>query len=159
MPPPARKALEAALCAVYTAFQTAHGETAIPPDILIPALADAALAVVSPPADPKTNSQNLTLADVCQREGLPLPPSTGTEDDPHELVLRSYRTPDARSAHWTVTNTGGRKYRFLPRADARIDRFRGTNWEAVPAHQTPTVVAALRAAVAAAHPPTYQEIL
>lgn len=159
MPPPAREALEAALCAVYAAFQAAHRDATIPAEALIPALADAALAVVAPQADPKANPQNLTLADVCQREGLPLPPSTGPEDDPHELVLRSYRTPDEKSPHWTLTNTGGRKYRFLPRADARIDRYRGTNWEVVPAHHIPAVVAAFRAAVAASNPPTYQEIL
>lgn len=146
MPLPSRTDLEAALAAAYDALAAEHGANP-PREAIIATLAEAALSLAAPAVPPQQNPQNITLAELCARANLPIPPADTPEQDAHQLVLRAFKRPTGGSPYWTLTNTGGRKYRFVPAFAEAIERYRGTNWEPVPEHQVPVVVLQLRAAI------------
>jgi hypothetical protein len=151
MPTPSLETLGAALGAAYT-----QASATPPPEGLIDALARAALAAFHP--DPRENPQNITLAILCQRESLPVPPADQV-GDPANLVLRGYRRPTGASPYWVLTNTGGRRYRLLAGVQRPLERYRGTSWEEVPEHQEPAVALKLREALALAGAPEQAEQL
>lgn len=141
MAPPQRSLLRTALADAYAVVT---GHTA--PAALIDALTDAALAALLAGADPRQNPNNVTLAELCRREHLPLPPADQV-GDPEALVMRGYQLPTALTPHWTITNTGGRRYRFHADSPEPTERYRGTAWEDVPPHQEPAIVVKLRQAL------------
>jgi hypothetical protein len=145
MPTMSRKALEAALGAAYDQLAEAHGQ-APTREALIATLTDAVSALTAAP-DPTLNPLNMTLADLCRRERLPIPSADAT-GDPEMLVLRGYKMPTLHTPLCVLTNTGGRRFRFRPHSDEPMERYRGTSWEIVPTHQEPAVVKKLREAFA-----------
>lgn len=153
MPTPSQEALGVALRAAYELIVTSP-----PPKGLIDALTRATLAIIPAGADPSQNPQNISLAILCQREGLPIPPADSV-GDPATLVLRGYRRPCEASPYWIITNTGGRRYRLLAGIKRPLERYRGTTWEEVPKHQEPAVALKLREALDLARTPGQAEQL
>lgn len=149
-----RAQLQAALLAAYDAAQANNGGAAMQREALVAALTDAAFTLIDASTRrPQENPQNITLADLCRRENLPIPPANAGDPTSaaHVIVLRGYKTPHEADGYWTCTNTGGRKYRFRPEPDSLTERYRGTAWEIVPLHHIPILVVKLREAIALGH--------
>lgn len=150
---PSLSGLETALGATLDRLNAEHDGNP-PREALVAALAQAAMTAMRPTKAPRDHKDNISIADLCRREGFPVPPADAV-GDPEELVIRArYRKPGAESEYWVTCNTAGRWYRWLPSLNSYVQRrVQGNNkWESVPASQIPAAVLKLREAISLAQP-------
>lgn len=150
---PSMSALETVISTALDQITAAHDGNP-PREALVAALAQAALTAMRPAKAPRQHKDNISIADLCRREGFPVPPADAV-GDPEELVIRArYHKAGPESEHWIVCNTAGRWYRWLPTLNSYVQRrVQGNNkWESVPASQIPVAVIKLREAISLGEP-------